>query len=93
MLLTEKVMKNIKILISCHKQSMVPDSKIMLPIEVGADLRKKHIEEILQDNQGENISSKNKMYCELTAQYWAWEKFRCRLLWLFSLQKIFKFFR
>ena len=73
MLLTEKVMKNIKILISCHKQSMVPDSKIMLPIEVGADLRKKHIEEILQDNQGENISSKNKMYCELTAQYWAWK--------------------
>ena len=66
-------MKNIKILISCHKQSMVPDSKIMLPIEVGADLRKKHIEEILQDNQGENISSKNKMYCELTAQYWAWK--------------------
>lgn len=52
---------------------MVPDSKIMLPIEVGADLRKKHIEGILQDNQGENISSKNKMYCELTAQYWAWK--------------------
>ena len=66
-------MKDIKILISCHKQSMVPDSKIMLPIEVGADLRKKHIEGILQDNQGENISSKNKMYCELTAQYWAWK--------------------
>ena len=52
---------------------MVPDSKIMLPIEVGADLRKKHIEGILRDNQGENISSKNKMYCELTAQYWAWK--------------------
>lgn len=66
-------MKDIKILISCHKQSMVPDSKIMLPIEVGADLRKKHIEGILRDNQGENISSKNKMYCELTAQYWAWK--------------------
>ena len=68
-----EIMKDIKILISCHKQSMVPDSKIMLPIEVGADLRKKHIEGILQDNQGENISSKNKMYCELTAQYWAWK--------------------
>lgn len=68
-----EIMKDIKILISCHKQSMVPDSKIMLPIEVGADLRKKHIEGILQDNQGKNISSKNKMYCELTAQYWAWK--------------------
>lgn len=66
-------MGNIKILISCHKQSIVPDSEIMLPIEVGADLRSKHIEGYIQDNSGDNISAKNKMYCELTAQYWAWK--------------------
>lgn len=66
-------MGNIKILISCHKQSIVPDSEIMLPIEVGADLRSKHIEGYIQDNSGDNISVKNKMYCELTAQYWAWK--------------------
>ena len=66
-------MGNIKILISCHKQSIVPDSEIMLPIEVGADLRSRHIEGYIQDNTGDNISAKNKMYCELTAQYWAWK--------------------
>ena len=66
-------MGNIKILISCHKQSIVPDSEIMLPIEVGADLRNRHIEGYIQDNTGDNISAKNKMYCELTAQYWAWK--------------------
>lgn len=66
-------MGNIKILISCHKQSIVPDSEIMLPIEVGADLHSKHIEGYIQDNSGDNISAKNKMYCELTAQYWAWK--------------------
>ena len=66
-------MGNIKILISCHKQSIVPESEIMLPIEVGADLRGRHIEGYIQDNTGDNISAKNKMYCELTAQYWAWK--------------------
>lgn len=28
---------------------------------------------VLLDNQGENISFKNKKYCELTTQYWAWK--------------------
>ena len=53
-------MGNIKILISCHKQSIVPDSEIMFPIEVGADLRSRHIEGYIQDNTGDNISAKNK---------------------------------
>lgn len=87
-----EIMKDIKILISCHKQSMVPDSKIMLPIEVGADLRKKHIEGILQDNQGENISSKNKMYCELTAQYWAWKNLDADYYGFFHYRRYLSFF-
>lgn len=66
-------MKDVKILVSCHKQSVVPKSNIIFPIEVGAELRKKHIEGLIRDNTGDNISSKNKMYCELTAQYWAWK--------------------
>lgn len=45
----------------------------MLPIEVGADTRTKHPENMLADNTGDNISIKNAMYCELTAQYWAWK--------------------
>lgn len=66
-------MSNIKILISCHKPSMVPDSEMIRPIEVGAALREHHIEGALRDDTGDNISRKNKMYCELTAQYWAWK--------------------
>lgn len=51
-------MSNIKILISCHKPSVIPDSELMMAIEVGAALRSKHIEGVLQDNLGDNISEK-----------------------------------
>lgn len=31
------------------------------------------INEDFHDNTGDNISSKNKNYCELTALYWLWK--------------------
>ena len=42
------------------------------PIQVGADLTEQ-ITAGLQDNSGENISAKNRNYCELTATYYAWK--------------------
>ncbi len=42
------------------------------PIQVGADLTEQIIAG-LQDNSGENISAKNRNYCELTATYYAWK--------------------
>ena len=32
--------------------------------------------EMLTDNTGENISSKNRHYCELSAMYWAWKNLK-----------------
>ena len=52
---------------------------------------------MLYDNEGDNISEKNKQYCELTAQYWAWKNdknvdyygfFHYRRYFNFSLMKI-----
>lgn len=43
-----------------------------LPIQVGAVLNPS-IDEYIKDNTGENISEKNKGFCELTALYWAWK--------------------
>lgn len=43
-----------------------------IPIQAGAELTDTEICEI-RDNIGENISSKNKQYCELTALYWIWK--------------------
>ncbi len=42
------------------------------PIQVGADLTEIEISRI-KDNIGENISRKNREYCELTALYWIWK--------------------
>ena len=66
-------MKNIKILVSCHKEVELFKSDLIVPIQVGCDLNEKRFKGMLRDNDGENISIKNQMYCELTAQYWAWK--------------------
>lgn len=65
-------MSNIKIYVSCHKECFVPSNKLLYPIQVGTCFADE-IPGILHDNTGDNISEKNKMYCELTAQYWAWK--------------------
>ena len=63
---------NIRILVSCHKPTDVLHTEIFQPIQVGA-YGKTPLPDMLRDDQGDNISEKNPMYCELTAQYWAWK--------------------
>lgn len=43
-----------------------------IPIQAGAALTDAHICNI-RDDTGENISHKNRQYCELTALYWIWK--------------------
>lgn len=43
-----------------------------IPIQAGAALSDRRICEI-SDDTGDNISRKNKQYCELTALYWIWK--------------------
>lgn len=50
----------------------MPDRCFEVSIQAGAALTEKRIAAVL-DNQGENISKKNKKYCELTALYWIWK--------------------
>ena len=65
--------ENIKIFISCHKKCYIPKHDLLVPIQVGSALSNKRFANMLHDDEGENISEKNKSYCELTAQYWAWK--------------------
>lgn len=65
-------MHKIKILVVTHKNYEFPEKNIYYPIHVGSEISKINLP-IIKDNTGENISDKNKNYCELTALYWAWK--------------------
>ena len=54
--------------------SNIPAESIYdIPIQVGAALTDKHLFKTLDSSGVNNISAKNKQYCELTGIYWAWK--------------------
>lgn len=65
-------MSSIKIYVAHHKKDFVYKSDVFQPIQVGKELSNVNLG-ILCDNQGENISFKNRLYSEMTAVYWAWK--------------------
>ena len=70
----------IKILVCCHKKCDLPQDDIFLPIHVGAALSSEDLgmqrDDQVNGQPCDNISVKNKNYCELTAMYWAWKNIR-----------------
>lgn len=61
----------VKIYVATHKKIDMQKENGYTPIQVGAEINEPL--PYLKDNTGENISSKNKNYCELTALYWIWK--------------------
>ena len=64
--------KNIKMIVATHKKYEMPKDLMYVPLQVGAEGKEK-ISDYEQDNAGDNISSKNPYFCELTGLYWAWK--------------------
>lgn len=68
-------MKNLKILVCCHKKDLFKSSETFMPLHVGKALANIDLG-MMGDDTGENISSKNASYCELTGMYWAWKNLK-----------------
>ncbi len=59
----------VKVAIACHKKCETPADELYIPVHAGRALG----EDIgfVGDNTGDNISEKNRQFCELTVLYWA----------------------
>lgn len=64
------------IMVAAHKKFPMPHAEGYLPVLVGAAKNYKPGIKYQRDDEGENISSKNPNYNELTAVYWAWKNLK-----------------
>ncbi len=79
---------DIGIIIAAHKKYEMPDDKVYIPLQAGAEGK----EDIgyIRDDTGDNISYKNSMYSELTALYWGVKNLSCDYLGLVHYRRYFK---
>lgn len=77
---------DVKIIVVTHKDYWMPKNEIYLPVLVGNN---KVSGKYLKDNEGDNISEKNKSYCELTALYWAWKNLNKKYIGLCHYRRYF----
>lgn len=64
---------DIKVYVCHHKQWSTLKNEVFEPIQVGRSLAKTYLQGMIGDDTGDNISDKNKEWCELTALYWIWK--------------------
>lgn len=63
----------IAIFVSAHKPVDLFQSGILRPVQVGSSRAAERYPWAEHDDDGDNISDQNPLYCEITTQYWAWK--------------------
>lgn len=83
----------IKIFVASQVQAPIELGAIYKKIFVGANTSESEYVNKLdhRDDDGENISGKNKNYCELTAVYWAWKNTKTDIIGLSHYRRYFLF--
>ena len=66
---------DIRMYIMTHKEYAKPEGRMFHFLHVGRAIGRELGYE--GDDTGDNISSKNKNYCELTGLYWVWKNVKC----------------
>ena len=83
--------KRINIMVVAHRPAFIADNPHLKSIQVGTSQTGKLEGMDYYDNTGDNISSKNKSYCELTAIYWTWKNLDSDYYGLFHYRRYLAF--
>ena len=62
----------IRILVAAHKRTYAPENRLIRLVQAGTALAGERLPGMLHDDEGDHISRRNRTYCELTVQYFAW---------------------
>ena len=68
-------MMDTKIIVATHKEYNMPEEEYYLPVFVGSALNELDLP-YQRDDEGDNISNKNRSFCELTGLYWAYKNLK-----------------
>lgn len=80
-----------KILICTHMAGSCLTSNVYQPILVGKALRPDLHLPFIGDDSGENMSTQNGTYCDLTAHYWAWKNLNADYIGICHYRRYFDF--
>ena len=80
-------MKDVKIIVATHKKYQMPQDDVYIPLQVGKEGKQTLGYE--EDNKGDNISTKNPYFCELTGLYWAWKNLKSDYIGLVHYRRYF----
>ena len=80
----------IKLYISTHKPAYIPQHPLLVPLQIGTALHTP-LPHMLHDHTGDNISTWNNRYCELTGQYWVWKHEEADYYGFFHYRRYFSF--
>lgn len=80
--------KDVRVVIATHKECLLPEDKMYLPLEVGAVLHENKLG-YRTDDTGENISKLNPFFSELTGLYWAWKNLHNDYIGLVHYRRFF----
>ena len=80
---------SVKIVIAAHKKYQMPDDGMYLPLQVGA--AGKSSIGYQRDDEGDNISSLNPYFCEMTGIYWAWKNLKADYIGLAHYRRHFSY--
>lgn len=77
-------------MVATHKEFPMPENRnLYMPVLVGATKNYKEGIDYQRDDEGENISSKNPNFNELTAIYWAWKNLDADAIGLVHYRRLF----